>query len=69
MCGVEKNNHNDEPHIKPVIKSFFTNGIPLEPFVFVLRRENSSAALKCQPSEMSPPIIKPVKKVFYKWHT
>ena len=55
MCGVRKTNHNDEPYIKPVIKLFFLNGIPLEPFVFLLRRKNSSAALKCQPSEDEPP--------------
>ena len=46
MCGVGKTNHDDEPHIKPVIFYFFTNGIPLEPFVFLLRRKNSSAAPK-----------------------
>ena len=55
MCGVGKTNHNDEPYIKPVIQFFFTNGIPLEPFVFLPRRKNSSAAPKCQPSEDEPP--------------
>ena len=55
MGGVRKTNNNDELYIKPVIKFFFTNGIPLEPFVFLLRRKNSSAAPKCQPSEDEPP--------------
>ena len=53
MCGVENTNHNDEPYIKPVEVFLFTNGIPLEPFVFLPRRKNSSAAHKCQPSENS----------------
>ena len=55
LCGVGKTNHNDKPHIKPLIKFFPTNGIPLEPFVFLLRRKKSSAAPKCQPSEDEPP--------------
>ena len=59
-CGVQKTNHNDEPYIQPVIFFFFIDGIPFEPFVFLLRRNNSSAAPKCQPSEDEPPIIKPV---------
>ena len=37
MCGVGKINHNDNPYIKPV-KCFFTNGVPLEPYVFLPRQ-------------------------------
>ena len=56
MCGVGTTNHNDGPHNKPVIKFFFfTKIIILEPFVFLLRRKNSSATPKCQLSEDEHP--------------
>ena len=67
MCGVGKTNHNGEPHIKPVIKLFFSQT------GFLLNRLSSCCAgiivrllpnnVNCQ--KMSPPIIKPVKNKFF----